>query len=104
MRSVVRIAELGQVPVWFSHQLREDDEEGMRAAPSNSSAHSQKKSHEQVGLWDSSAFLPATEKQAGPLNFMEDHWRKREEAQCNPAYEVKSIQDEKCGTESNHCL
>jgi len=51
----------------FSYQLREDDEEGMRAAPSNSSAHSL-----QVGLSDSSAFVPATQKQAGPLNFMDD--------------------------------
>lgn len=43
--------------------------------------HTGYQSYKQGGLWDSSAFCPATEKQAGPLNFMEDLWRKREEAQ-----------------------
>lgn len=40
-------------------------------------------SHKQVGLWDSSALLPTTEKQAGPWNFMENHWRKGKMTQSN---------------------
>lgn len=64
--------------------------------------HTACQSPKQVGRWDSSAFLPATEKQAGPLNFMEDWWRKGKRLRYNPEYEMKSIQDERCGTQSNH--
>lgn len=75
---------------------------GNRPAPSSSSARSLSKpwASRSVGQL---CFPSCHRKRGRTLNFMEDHWRKMEEAHIIQSMKLKSIWDERCGTQSNPC-